>query len=172
MNQAGPRQIGLILLCLGISGCHPTHLATPKGSLTSSQIPAYLVAFGPKQLSLMRWTEIIGQDNGVSPFKIKIYASLLDSFGVQIKSPGTFRFELYERTRRSAQIRGKRLILWPDVELMEADINNQYWQDYLRSYQFTFDINTPLTDKDYVLQATFFLPDGNRLTAEYPVKCP
>ncbi len=165
--------IFLFLLMSGLlTGCHPTCMNVTQDTANQPSLEANWPDYGPRQIQIMHWTEIAGQDAGASPFKIRIFVSLLDAYGIQIKSPGTFRFELYERTRRSAQIRGRRIILWDDVPLIDAKPNQGHWDDYLRAYEFTFEIDRPLTEKDYVLQATFFQPDQSRLTTEWPVACP
>ena len=65
--------------------------------------------------------------------------SLLDPFDCQIKSPGVFRFELYEYVQRSAEPKGQRVIIWPDIDLTECSENNNHWRDFLRAYEFNLD---------------------------------
>ena len=162
----------LYLLIGALAGCHPTHMSNTNGSQAQQPLSSVWSDYAPRQLQLMRWTEITCQDSDTSSLKIVIYASLLDAYGNQIKAPGTFRFELCERTRRSARILGKRHQRWTDIQLINPRENQNHWQDYLRAYEFELNIDNPLLVKDYVLQATFFLPNQNRLTAEYPLSCP
>lgn len=163
---------GITLLVGTLAGCHPTHMSNSNVSQGQQPLNSVWSDYTPRQLQLMRWTEMTCQDSNTGTLKIVIYASLLDVYGNQIKAPGTFRFELYERTRRSARILGKRHQRWPDIQLLDHRENQNHWQDYLRAYEFELDIENPLSVKDYVLQATFFLPNQNRLTAEFSLSCP
>ena len=43
----------------------------------------------------------------------------MDSFGSAIKSPCIFRIELYEYVERSPSPLGKRLEIWPDIDLID-----------------------------------------------------
>ena len=97
--------------------------------------------------------------------KINAYVSLLDAFGCQIKSPGQFRFELYEYIERSAQPKGPRVAIWPDFDLVDATKNNQYWRDFLRAYKFDLDFE-PENNHRYILQITCMCPDSRRLIGE------
>ncbi len=95
--------------------------------------------------------------------QINLYVSLLDSFGSQKKSPGTFRFEMYEHVRRSAEPKGERVAIWPDRDLTNAFENNRYWRDFLRAYQFNLPFE-PASNQSYILQVTFLCPTGKRLS--------
>ncbi|MHC4762529.1 MAG: hypothetical protein ACYS71_04035 [Planctomycetota bacterium] len=113
----------------------------------------------------MPLTEFISDENSQEESQIKVYVSLLDAFGSQIKAPAVFRFELYEYLMRSAEEKGRRITLWPDIDLTEPTENNKQWQDFLRAYEFTLPFE-PGENQTYVLQATCICPDGRRLSAE------
>ena len=98
--------------------------------------------------------------------KIEVYVSLLDPYGSQIKSPGTFRFELYERAARSAEPKGKRIILWPDFDLTNVAENDNRWRDFLRAYEFSLPFESQAS-QNYILQATCICPNGKRLSTEF-----
>ncbi len=102
--------------------------------------------------------------------RIRIFLNLYDAFGSQIKSPGVFRFELYEYVHRSADPKGKRITIWPDIDLKDLDKNNEYWRDFLRAYEFNLDFDPQAPAQSYVLQVTCFCPNGRRLLAEYTLK--
>jgi hypothetical protein len=56
-------------------------------------------------------------------------------------------------------------MIWPDIDLTDPDANNSYWQDYLRTYQFTLDMDfRPGSENTFILEATCFTPTGKRLT--------
>jgi hypothetical protein len=95
---------------------------------------------------------------------------LLDSFGCQVKSAGVFRFELYERVERSAEPKGRRVVIWPDIDLIDAAANNENWRDFLRAYEFNLDFDLQ-GSQNYVLQVTCLCPGGKRLSAEFGLEC-
>lgn len=102
-------------------------------------------------------------DSDEETIGLKVYVSLGDSFGSQIKSAGLFRFELYEYLLRSAEPKGKRLFIWGDIDLTDAKINNDHWRDVLRSYEFSLDADVSGGGRGkYVLQVTFIADDGSR----------
>jgi len=107
--------------------------------------------------------------NPPSVWRINLYVSLLDSFGSQIKSPGIFRFELYERVLRLADPKGKRVFIWQDIDLTDPVKNNDHWRDFLRAYEFNLPFE-PGGNQSYILQATCLCPSGKRLSAEFALK--
>ncbi len=124
--------------------------------------------FSPDKINIMPLTEFINSDN-VREISIKPYVSLLDSFGSQIKSPGVFRFELYQRALRSAEPKGKRVVIWQDIDLTEPASNNEYWRDFLRAYEFDLPFQLDV-NQSYILQVTCQCPNGRRLTDEFALK--
>lgn len=100
--------------------------------------------------------------------QINLYVSLLDSFGSEIKSPIVFRFELYEKVQRSAEPKGRRVVIWPDIDLTEPIINNQYWRNFLRAYEFNLPF-TPAENQIYILEVTCLCPMGKRLTSDFTI---
>ncbi len=125
--------------------------------------------YAPAKVDIMPLTEFILAPKAEDSPKLRIYISLLDSFNCQMKSPGLFRFELYEQVLRSPEPEGRRVAIWPDIDLTDAAKNNQYWQDFLRAYEFNLDFE-PKANQSYILQATFLTPDGRRLSAEFIIK--
>jgi hypothetical protein len=162
------------LLLLAGTGCQPTTAelsSRPDSSLNqpSESAMGCLTAYGPVKVDIMPLTEFTTADNGEKPSKIKVYVSLLDSFDCQIKTPAVFRFELYDRVLRSAEPKGKRILIWPDIDLKNATKNNEYWRDFLRAYEFNLPFE-PESSKSYVLQVTSLCPGGRRLSAEFVLK--
>jgi hypothetical protein len=165
-------QMFLLLLCG--AGCEPadTELSSRADSgfnQLSESAMGCLTAYGPVKIDIMPLTEFTSAGDGEKPSKIKAYVSLLDSFDCQIKTPAVFRFELYDRVPRSAEPKGKRILIWPDINLNDAAKNNEYWMDFIRAYEF----NLPFElegGKSYILQVTSLCPSGRRLSAEFTLK--
>lgn len=156
-------------LALVEAGCEPAPVelspAIDGGAVRSSVYTAYT----PTGVDILPLTEFIGAGDTEEPTKIRVYVSLLDIFDCQIKAPGIFRFELYERVQRRAEPKGRRIIIWPDIDLTDRKENNSYWRDFLRAYKFGLDFE-PQSNRSYILQATFLCPSGRRLSAEFVLK--
>ncbi len=152
------------------SGCEPNGgpAMSPKGSIPASIARSY----APERIKIIGLTDITGTTAlSLNVARLNIYVDLLDAYGSRIKSPGTFRFELYEFVPRSSDPRGDRLILWPDIDMIAADVNNTYWQDYLRTYQFKVDVDfVPADTRTFILEATFKTPRGKYLTDKYKLQ--
>ncbi len=160
-----PCIVTLVLLPL-VLGCEPTHRARPGfGSGYDPNIPLCLY-YSPVKVQILPLTEFAAGDQGT--FHIDAWVSLLDSAASQVKSPGRFRFELYERVQRSAEPKGTRLKIWHDFDLYEPAENNLYWQDYLRAYRFFLPFD-PEPGKDYILEVTCMTAVGKRLTSAVPL---
>jgi hypothetical protein len=131
--------------------------------------PQLLTGYAPARISILPLTELAGPGDGDQPAAFSVYLSLLDAFGCQIKAPGVVRFEVYQYVPRSAEPKGQRVNIWPDVDLTPPAQNSKYWRDYLRAYEFT--LNAPTGPAEtYVLEATFFCPDGRRLSTDFMLR--
>jgi len=138
-----------------VTGCEPAQVATePK--------PGANAIFAPVKVKILPLTKFIDVRSTEGKTAIKSYVSLIDSFGSQIKAPGIFRFELYEYSQRSSEPKGKRVAIWPDIDLTNPAKNNDYWRDFLRAYEFNLPFE-PAGDKSYILQT-------NCLSAEFNLK--
>lgn len=160
-------RILLFIFLLAAAGCGQLTGRTSKADNDLNKISAYS-RFAPDRINIMPLTEFINTDN-VRQISIKPYVSLLDSFGSQIKSPGIFRFELYQRALRSAEPKGKRAVIWQDIDLTEPTLNNEYWRDFLRAYEFDLPFELDVS-QSYILQVTCQCPNGRRLSAEFALK--
>jgi hypothetical protein len=129
---------------------------------------SFYALYAPSKIDIMPLTEFV-RPGDVQQSKVNIYVSLLDSFGSQIKSPGIFRFELYEHIPRSAKSKGKRAVIWPDVDLIEPVTNNDHWRDFLRAYEFSLPCELA-GNHDYILQITCLCPNGKRLSTEFTLR--
>ncbi|MGA1979062.1 MAG: hypothetical protein ABSG99_00640 [Sedimentisphaerales bacterium] len=157
-------QMFLLLLCG--AGCEPAD--TELSSKTDSGFNQ-LSEYGPMKVDIMPLTEFTSAGNDEKLSKIKTYVSLLDAYDCQIKTPAVFRFELYDIVPRSAEPKGKRIAIWPDINLNDAAKNNEHWRDFLRAYEFNLPFE-PESNKSYILQVTSLCPSGRRLSAEFALK--
>jgi hypothetical protein len=101
--------------------------------------------------------------------KIKTYVSLSDSSGSQVKTPGIFRFELFEFIPRSSESKGKRLFIWPDMDLREIGQNNKHWRDFLRAYEFELFYEKGRIQRA-ILEVTCICPNEKRLSCDSDLK--
>ena len=171
-------QVFFLLSFFTYTGCGPPVANTAEPSQVDSKSPTRIdktsdaqdrSGYAPAKVDIMPLTEFVLAPEAKGSSKLRVYISLLDSFDCQMKSPGVFRFELYEQILRSAEPKGKRIILWPDIDLTDAAKNNQYWKDFLRAYEFNLDFE-PQASQNYILQATFLSPAGRRLSADFNLK--
>jgi len=164
-------RIFFLVAFLAAAGCESQQTAdklpiNKNGKVALSLYSPYL----PVKIDIMPLTEFICIGNDPDASQLKLYVGLLDSFGSQIKAPAVFRFELYGYEKLRAEPKGKRIVIWPDIDLTEPGINNEYWRDFLRAYQFNLDFE-PLRNQNYILQATCLCPNGRRLSADFTLKC-
>ena len=163
-------RILLFIFLLAAAGCGQLMGRSVRHSNTDddlNKLSAYS-RFIPDRIDIMPLTEFINTDN-VRQISIKPYVSLIDSFGSQIKSPGIFRFELYQRALRSAEPKGKRVVIWQEIDLTDPALNHDYWRDFLRAYEFDLPFELDI-NQSYILQVTCLCPNGRRLSAEFALK--
>ena len=158
--------VWIFFLCLLLveAGCE----SMPAKADNGSDISVY-ARYAPVKVDILPLTEFAIADDDENGSEINVYVSVLDSFGHQGKSPGTFRFELYRKLQRSAEPKGKRIVIWPDIDLTEPVKNNNHWRDFLRAYEFNLDFE-PQSNHSYILQVTYLCPNGRRLSAEFDLK--
>ncbi len=143
----------------------PPAAVEPKNGLDGSS--AYQ-RYAPVKIDIMPLTELVPQ-GGARGGRMNLYVSLLDAFGHQIESPAVFRFELYEYVQRSAQPKGKRAVIWADVDLTDPVSNNEHWRDFLRAYEFDLPFEQA-DNQNFILQVTCLCPNGSRLSSELMLK--
>ena len=157
-------QIVFLVSLLFEAGCESVPAKTNNGS----DISVY-ARYAPVKVDIVPLTEFVDVSDVEDASRIKVYVSLLDSFGCQVKSPGVFRFELYERVQLSAEPKGRRVVIWPDIDLTGVAKNNEHWRDFLRAYEFDLDFE-PRSNQSYILQVTHLCPRGRRLSSEFVLK--
>ncbi|UCC97969.1 MAG: hypothetical protein JSW66_19240 [Phycisphaerales bacterium] len=138
--------------------------AVPAETNNHPDASASYALYAPEKVDIMPLTELVPA-GGTQGAAINLYVSLLDAFGSQMKSPAVFRFELYEYVQRSAEPKGKRAVIWADVDLADPASNNQYWRDFLRAYEFRLPFEQA-GGQNYILQVTCLCPNGSRLSSE------
>lgn len=161
----------VLLACLLLSGgCGvvSTLQQSPEVDNLCDRLSVY-TNYAPVKVEIMPLTEFTSAGDDEQTSKINVYVSLLNSFGSQVKWPGVFRFELYERVFPSADHKGRRIAIWPDIDLTRPTENNHHWRDFLRTYQFSLDFVAAVR-RDYILQTTYLCPDRRRLAAEFDLK--
>ena len=173
-SEGGPQTVD------GATAANPqSEIRNPQSEIRNPQLPA---GFVPVKIGILPLTELSSPSDASQDAKLSVFVTLLDVFGSQMKAPGVLRFELYEYIPRSAQSKGQRLTLWPDIDLTSPAQNNKYWRDFLRAYEFVLDTGSPTQDpalggpfrasrdKTYTLEVTCMCPDGRRLSGEYVLK--
>lgn len=148
----------IICSIIFILGCQTAQQTSPYQQ--DDQLNDY-IDFAPAKIKIINLTEFVNDSN------LKIYIDLIDKFGSRVKSPAVFRFELYEYIERSAEPKGRRIFLWPGIDLTDASVNDAHWRDFLHSYEFNVNIDFDLdSGRTYILRAFCRTSAGNRLTAE------
>jgi len=162
-------KIWLLIFLVTAGGCGQSlrHPGADSRAGNSNKLSVYS-SFAPDKIYIMPLTEFANTDN-VRQISIKPYVSLLDSSGSQIKSPCIIRFELYERALRSAEKKGKRVEIWQDIDLNDPAVNNDYWRDFLRAYEFDLPFKLDIK-QSYILQVTCMCPTDRRLSDEFDLK--
>jgi len=147
-------------------------VAPPIAGRATQVVPTFEAppsGFGPAKITILPLSEITGAGGVGQDARLNVYVALVDAFGSPIKAPCSLRFELYEYVPRSAQSKGQRLMIWPDIDLTRPADNHRFWRDFLRAYEFTLDLRVE-RDKTYILEATYMGSDGRRLSGEWPIR--
>ncbi len=164
---------GLAFVCLfANAGCRLS--ALPAGSPTEignePNTAASYARYAPVKVDIMPLTEYVDLGDARQS-EIRLYVALLDSSGSHVKSPARFRFELYQQVPRSAEAKGKRIKIWPHLDLNDPLKNNEYWRDFLRAYEFTLTVEQS-RERSHILQVTCMCPNGRRLSSEFTLEHP
>ena len=149
------------------TGCDPRSLPSDISNRPNNENEKLSVydRYSPEEIDIIPLTGFVNIGDAQQS-QITLYVSLLDSFGSEIKSPCIFRFELYEKVQRSAEPKGRRVVIWPDIDLTEPTINNQYWRNFLRAYEFNLPF-APASNQIYILEVTCSCSTGKRLISDY-----
>ncbi len=163
----------IMAVCAGFAiaalcGCEPDGSDVDTCSLSDQ---AVMEAYFVPDIRFVGLTEIVRDARNMENAELDIFIDLIDSDGARIKSPGTFRFELYHFVPRSSHPMGKRIEVWTDIDLDESEANAEHWRDFLRAYHFRLPLGfIPRPNDTFVLQATFMTPNARRLSATFHLK--
>jgi hypothetical protein len=161
--------IFFFVLLLAEAGCEPKPPEPPPPIGNGSNPLSAYASYAAEKIDIIPLTGFVEAEVPEEVSQLKVYVSLLDSFDCQIKSPGVFRFELYQHVQRSAEPKGRRIVIWPEMNLTGAAENNSYWRDFLRAYEFNLDFE-PQSSHSYVLEVTCRCPNGRHLSDDFVVK--
>jgi hypothetical protein len=153
----------LLTYLLITTGCEPLENKQSVGSLDTDRI---YDDYKPMKVSFLPLTAIKTAQEQYIIESISAFVALHDLENSAVKSPGIFRFELYQYLVRSGEPKGKRIHIWPDIDLNDFNKNNEYWRDYLRAYEFKLDLDATAY-KNYILELTCITPNGKRLINQY-----
>ncbi len=152
--------VPLLIFC----GCEQAAVSRKPVNLEGNSL---IAAYFPHSVRMTSLTEFVRPEEQIETPVIKVQVDMLDSFGNRIKSPAIFRFELFSYVPRSAQPKGARIYQWPDVDLTDPRNNQQYWNDFMRCYEFSMAIRQAISSgTNYILELTCTLPDTRRLSHE------
>ncbi len=143
-------------------------ITEPRQTVAAPPVAAPAGGFSPVTVSILPLTELSPAE-GAQGRRLSVYVSLRDAFDSQIKAPGTFRIELYDYVQRSAEPKGQRIAIWPDLDLTRPAENQKYWRDFLRAYEFVVPAEIS-PEKTYVLEVTCLIPAGRRLSDEWMLR--
>jgi hypothetical protein len=153
-----------VVLIVFVLGCEDAQQVQQSPDIQSPVFPSVCL-FTPQKIKFNQLTEFAQSG------QITAYIDVFDQFDSRIKAVGVWQFELYESVPRSADSRGSRLFIWPNIELTEAVIHNTFWQEYLHCYKFDLNLDIDLdSGKTYILQAVCFTGDEKRITDTIELK--
>jgi hypothetical protein len=152
-----------------LMACEPIVSKSPNLAACDPELFDIQNQYLAQDIDILPLTEFELASSDDDSTRLNIFCSLVDGFGCQIKSPGTFRFELFEFVPRSALPKGKRIAFWHDIDLVDSAKNDSYWKDHMRSYNFDFKFDAD-PGQTYFLQVTCICPRGVRLTATKVIK--
>jgi hypothetical protein len=156
-----------LVLFLFYAGCEQKSKPDVISIQTNNELEKLSIysRYSPTEIEIIPLTDFVRMGD-TQQARIDLYVRLLDSFGSEIKSPCIFRFELYKKVPRSAEPKGARVMIWPDVDLTEPAINNRYWRNFLRAYEFNLPFGEAIR-QTYILEVTCLCPTGRRLISDY-----
>jgi len=161
--------IALICLLITSAGCEPASQSLSTPPAQEHDPPFEYNSYAAAKVRIMPITKCYPSTDDDETSNIRIFFSLYDAYDCQIKSPGIFRFELYEYVQFSREHKGKRIVIKPDINLTNDAVNNSYWRDFLRAYEMTLNFKSPASET-YILQITCQCPNGKRLSSDYLLK--
>ena len=156
------------ILLLHVLGCEKPRTVITKPQINdnaeNTDPMAIYSQYHPENIKISPLTSLVKTNE--NDINLRVYVNMLDSIGLQVRSPAIFRFELYQHMQRTGDAKGQRVAIWPDININLDKENQKYWKDFLRSYEFILPFPYP-TDTKYVLLLTCITPDGKRIYTEF-----
>ena len=111
-----------------------------------------------ERIHISALTEFVTAPAHPDAVQLKVLLEVFDAFDSPTPMPCILRFELYELRSLSSNPRGKRLLIWPEQDLSNAENAGEHWKNLLRGYEFYLPLDgfTPQRDRKYLLEATCF----------------
>ncbi|MBC8379618.1 MAG: hypothetical protein H8E62_10630 [Planctomycetes bacterium] len=132
-----------------------------ESPVAQSSGPSGPQGFTIERVRISALTDFVVSKEDPEKSEIKTFVELLDAYDSELKKPCIFRFELYEYKPMSSDPRGKRLIIWPDMDLTGPLENSRHWKDYLRAYEFYLPLGfSPTAETNYLLEVTCLVGDS------------
>ena len=145
---------GVWLAAAGVFVCGCENPAMQGSGLSVQQ------GFTIQRVRISALTDFVVSREDPQESEIKTFAELLDAYDTSFKKPCVFGFELYEYKPLMSNPRGKRIIIWPDIDLTSPGKNNKHWKDYLRAYEFYLPLGfSPQPERNYLLEVTCLVED-------------
>lgn len=150
-----PKRPFIIFLCL-------TAVALALIGCQAPESPGQPAVDGDGRVAIQRvqispLTEFIADPENPDAHQLKVLLEVFDMSGLPVSTAGTVRFELYEFRPLSSDPRGRRLSIWPALDLSNAADAEKYWSQLLRGYEFYLPIDfLPRGGRKYVLEVTCF----------------
>ena len=162
------RQLFIGFLCLPVmvmvfTGCEtaqtPIHAVAQRGEKASIE-----------RIRISALTEFVTDAALPDEVQLKVLLEIFNASDPPVPVPCILRFELYDFHPLSSDPRGKRLVVWPEQDLSNAEKANAHWKALLRGYEFYLPLDfMPRQDKKYILEATCFA-DQKRHKGLFKVK--
>jgi hypothetical protein len=158
-------RLGIRVLGTGVIGLMGAGCAVGGGMAGVSTVPQD----GAAAVRISSLTEFV-QDTASQAVSLRVLVEIVEANGFSTPMPCIMRFELYQFRPLSGDLRGKRLILWPQQDLTGTVKNNEHWKEHLHGYEFLLPVESRLvSDRNYVLEVTCLL-DQRRLGDVFKVR--
>lgn len=155
----------LVALAFGQCACQAERATI---SADSPEMTSFLNIILPRKIEIQHYlTQTRAfQGDGVAN-GVEVILAAKDAFGDDVKSAGSFNFELFSQRIASGDKFGKRVGFWT-IEVSTEAAQKMYWDRLSRFYQFKLVLDEGrLEPGDYILTAQLTPPTGDKLFDEY-----
>lgn len=148
-----------VLILVFLAGCRTADFPSPhvgQGQAKPAKVGG--CGFEAARVAISPLTQAVKISGG---YRIDLYPEIEDNYNCRIKAPGVFRVELFEKRKLSSDPRGERIYYWEDIDLTDPEVNNNLWQDTLRSYLLNLAIpDSYINASEYILEVSFNSQDS------------